>query len=118
MAVEKELRRLKIKKRIRRVVHGDSKTPRLTVFRSNKGIYAQLVDDLTGKTLVAAGSNAKDVATAKIPKTEQARLVGKLIAEKATKAGITVVRFDRNGYLYHGRVKSLAEAAREAGLKF
>jgi len=118
MAVEKELRRLKIKKRIRRTVHGDSQAPRLTVFRSNKGIYAQLVDDITGKTLVAASSNTKDLAAAKVPKTEQARLVGKLIAEKATKAGITTARFDRNGYLYHGRVKSLAEAAREAGLNF
>jgi large subunit ribosomal protein L18 len=118
MAAEKELRRLKIKKRIRGVVVGDSQSPRLTVFRSNKGIYAQLIDDLTGKTLVAAGSNTKELASSKMPKIEQAKLVGKLIAEKASKAGITAARFDRNGYLYHGRVKSLADAAREAGLKF
>jgi large subunit ribosomal protein L18 len=111
-------RRAKIKKRIRGVVFGDSTAPRLTVFRSNKGIYAQVIDDNSGKTLASAGSNEKEIAGKKGPKIDQAKLVGKAIAEKAIKAGISTVRFDRNGYLYHGRVKSLADAAREAGLKF
>jgi len=111
-------RREKIKKRIRGVVFGDMNAPRLTVFRSNKGIYAQLIDDVSGKTLASAGSNEKEIATKKGPKVEQAKLVGKTIAEKAIKAGIKMVRFDRNGYLSHGRIKSLADAAREAGLKF
>ena len=118
MSVRKEFRRNRIKQRIRKVVTGDAQSPRLTVFRSNKGIYVQLVDDVTGKTLVAAGSADKGIADAKVNKIEQAKLVGKAIAEKASTAGISSVRFDRNGYLYHGRVKSLAEGAREAGLKF
>ena len=100
------------------MVEGDSKNPRLSVFRSNKGIYVQLIDDSTGKTLVAASSADKGIADAKGNKIDQAKLVGKAIGEKATKAGIDSVRFDRNGYLYHGRIKSLAEGAREAGLKF
>jgi large subunit ribosomal protein L18 len=90
----------------------------MTVFRSNKEIYVQLVDDHTGKTLLEASSQLKDIASLKGTKTEKAKLVGKLIAEKAIQAGIRQVVFDRNGYLYHGRVKSLAEAAREGGLKF
>ncbi|HET6228008.1 MAG TPA: 50S ribosomal protein L18 [Bacteroidia bacterium] len=118
MAVTKEFRRNRIKQRIRKVVEGDAKSPRLSVFRSNKGIYVQLIDDATGKTLVAASSIEKGIADAKGNKIEQAKLVGKAIGEKATKAGISSVRFDRNGYLYHGRIKSLAEGAREAGLKF
>lgn len=118
MAVTKEFRRSRIKQRIRKVVTGDAQSPRLTVFRSNKGIYVQLIDDLSGKTIIAAGSADKGIADAKGNKIEQAKLVGKSIAEKAVKAGIQSVRFDRNGYLYHGRIKSLADAAREAGLKF
>ncbi len=118
MAISKEYRRNRIKQRIRKVVSGDAQSPRLTVFRSNKGIYVQLIDDNAGKTLLAASSADKGIADAKVNKIDQAKLVGKAIAEKATSAGITSVRFDRNGYLYHGRVKSLAEAAREAGLKF
>jgi large subunit ribosomal protein L18 len=118
MAIKKEFRRNRIKQRIRKIVHGDAKTPRLSVFRSNKGIYVQLIDDATGKTLVAASSSEKSIASTKVNKLDQAKLVGKTIAEKAAKAGIESVRFDRNGYLYHGRVKSLAEGAREAGLKF
>ncbi len=117
-AVTKEFRRNRIKQRIRKIVNGDATSPRLTVFRSNKGIYVQLVDDSTGKTLVAASSADKGIAKTKGNKIDQAKLVGKAIGEKATKAGIESVRFDRNGYLYHGRVKSLAEGAREAGLKF
>lgn len=118
MAVTKEFRRNRIKQRIRKVVHGDAQYPRLSVFRSNKGIYVQLIDDVSGKTLVAASSADKGIADAKGNKIDQAKLVGKAIAEKAVKAGIASVRFDRNGYLYHGRIKSLAEGAREAGLKF
>lgn len=118
MAVKKEFRRNRIKQRIRKVVVGEANSPRLSVFRSNKGIYVQLIDDQAGKTLAAASSTDKGIAETKGSKIEQAKLVGKAIAEKAGKAGISSVRFDRNGYLYHGRVKSLAEAAREAGLKF
>ena len=114
----KEFRRFRIKKRIRKVVHGTPDRPRMTVFRSNKEIYVQLVDDLANKTLVASSSQIKDIADQKTTKTEKAKLVGKLIAEKAKEAGINTVVFDRNGYLYHGRVKSLADAARENGLKF
>jgi large subunit ribosomal protein L18 len=109
MAITKSYRRNRIKMRIRKVVSGDAQSPRLTVFRSNKQIYAQLVDDLQGKTICAAGKENK---------TEQAKKVGKAIAEIAISKGISTVRFDRNGYLYHGRVKALADAAREAGLKF
>ena len=92
--------------------------PRLTVFRSNKQIYVQLIDDTSGRTLVSASSMAPEIATKKVSKTEQAKLVGQQIAEKAKEHEIETVVFDRNGYLYHGRVKSLAEAAREGGLKF
>jgi len=118
MALTKQARRDRIKKRIRKVVSGTSEAPRLSVFRSNKQIYAQIVDDLSGKTLAAASSLDKSIATAKVNKTEQATLVGKLIAEKAKAVNIETVVFDRNGYLYHGRVKSIADAAREGGLKF
>jgi large subunit ribosomal protein L18 len=90
----------------------------MTVFRSCKAIYVQLIDDQVGKTLVAASSMEKGVNDQKITKTEMAKKVGKLVAEKAIQAGIEKVVFDRNGYLYHGRVKSLADAAREGGLKF
>ncbi|MCW3103943.1 MAG: ribosomal protein [Bacteroidetes bacterium] len=116
--VTKSFRRNRIKQRIRKVVVGDAQSPRLSVFRSNKGIYVQLIDDASGKTLVAASSADKGIAESKGNKIDQAKAVGKAIAEKATAAGINSVRFDRNGYLYHGRIKSLAEAAREAGLKF
>ena len=117
MAFSKEKRRLKIKKGIRKVVTGTAARPRLTVYRSNKEIYAQLIDDVIGVTLVSAGS-LKEKAAQKGNKTEQAKTVGSMIAEKAKANGIESVVFDRNGYLYHGRVKALAEAAREAGLKF
>lgn len=117
MAFSKINRRAKIKRRIRKRVTGSSKTPRLSVFRSNKQIYAQLIDDTTGTTLVSAGS-FKNKAVGKIAKIEQASVIGKEVAEKAVKAGIESVVFDRNGYLYHGRVKSLADSAREGGLKF
>lgn len=118
MAITKEYRRARIKKRIRKIVHGSSERPRLSVFRSNKQISAQLIDDLTGTTLAAASSLDKAAAGQAGNKIEQAKVVGRLIAEKAKSAGINAVNFDRNGYLYHGRVKSLADAAREAGLEF
>ncbi|MDH7444753.1 50S ribosomal protein L18 [Aquimarina sp. 2201CG14-23] len=118
MAFSKDLRRLKIRKRIRGTVSGTEQRPRLSVFRSNKEIYAQIIDDVTGKTIGAASSRDKDIASASGSKAEKATLVGKALAEKAKKAGVDTVSFDRGGYLYHGRVKSLAEGAREAGLKF
>ncbi|NJX14767.1 50S ribosomal protein L18 [Tamlana crocina] len=118
MALTKNERRLRIKNRIRKVISGTGERPRLAVYRSNKEIYAQLIDDLTGNTISAASSRDKDISSAKATKAEVAKLVGKAIAEKAVKAGIETVSFDRGGYLYHGRVKSLAEGAREGGLKF
>ena len=118
MAFSKDLRRLKIRKRIRGKVSGTEQRPRLSVFRSNKEIYAQIIDDVTGKTIGSASSRDKDIASASGNKAEKATLVGKALAEKAKSAGIDTVSFDRGGYLYHGRVKSLAEGAREAGLKF
>lgn len=117
MAFSKLNRRAKIKRRIRKKVSGTAQLPRLTVFRSNKQIYAQLIDDSKGVTLVSA-SSYNNKAADKLPKVGQAAVVGKEIAEKAVKAGIQAVVFDRNGYLYHGRVKSLADSAREGGLKF
>lgn len=118
MALTKNQNRLRIKKRIRKVVSGTESRPRLSVFRSNKEIYAQIVDDVNGNTIVAASSRDKDISSAKGTKTEIAGLVGKSLAEKALKAGIEAISFDRGGYQYHGRVKSLAEGAREGGLKF
>ncbi len=119
MATTKKLdRRTKIKYRVRKRVQGTAEKPRLSVFRSNKAIYAQLIDDLAGKTLASASSFALGSGEKKLTKTEMAREVGKEVAGKAKSAGIETVVFDRNGYLYHGRVKSLAEGAREGGLKF
>ncbi|TND09697.1 MAG: large subunit ribosomal protein L18 [Bacteroidetes bacterium] len=120
MSVTKEFRRNRIRMRIRRIVSGTAQRPRLSVYRSNKDIYVQLVDDLSGKTLASASSRDKDFAAKgqKINKTEQAKQVGTAIAKKAVAANITAVTFDRGGYLYHGRVKALADAAREAGLQF
>jgi len=117
MAFSKVNRRAKIKRRIRKKITGTSLVPRLSVFRSNKQIYAQVIDDSTGKTLASA-SSYKNTAVEKKSKSEQAAVVGKEVAEKALKAGVESVVFDRNGYLYHGRVKSLADSAREGGLKF
>jgi len=119
MAAHSKLsRRLKIKYRVRKKVFGSDEKPRLSVFRSNKQIYAQLINDNKGSTIVAASSAEKTLAEKKGTKIELAKEVGKLLAEKAKEAGIDSVVFDRNGYLYHGRVKSLAEGAREGGLKF
>ncbi|MBK7214111.1 MAG: 50S ribosomal protein L18 [Bacteroidales bacterium] len=116
--VDKEYRRLKIKQRVRKRISGTADRPRMTVFRSNKEIYVQLIDDLTGRTLVSATSRDKGIADSKVTKIEQAKLVGKLAAERALEAGIATVIFDRNGYLYHGRIKALADSAREGGIKF
>lgn len=119
MALSKRERRIRIKQRIRSSLVGTSETPRLSVFRSNKQIYAQVINDKDGITLVAAASTEKAIAgEGKVNKSEQAKKVGKLIAEKALEKGIEKVVFDRNGYLFHGRVKNLADAARENGLKF
>ncbi len=108
-------KRLKIKKRVRGKVEGTKECPRLTVYRSNKQIYAQVIDDIAGVTLASASSlKIED----KLPKKEIAAKVGELIAQNAMEAGVKNVAFDRNGYLYHGRVKELANAARKAGLKF
>jgi large subunit ribosomal protein L18 len=118
MATVKDLKRAKIKARIRSRISGTAERPRMSVFRSNKEIYVQLVDDLSGSTLVAASSKEKGLADEKGPKIDVSKKVGKLIAERAKEAGVTTVVFDRNGYLYHGRVKALAEGAREEGLQF
>ena len=112
--VSKIARRNKIKTRIRGKISGTPERPRMSVFRSNKGIYVQVIDDIAGTTLVASSSKGLEGGT----KTEVAAKVGADIAKKAMEKGITQVVFDRNGYLFHGRVKSLADAAREAGLKF
>ena len=114
MTTKKVERRIKIKFRISKSVNGTAERPRLSVFRSNKQIYAQVINDLTGTTLAAASSAGLE----KMAKIEQAKKVGELVAQKATAAGIQQVVFDRNGYLYHGRVQALADGAREGGLKF
>jgi large subunit ribosomal protein L18 len=111
-------RRQKIKFRIRKTVIGTATRPRLSVFRSNKGIYAQLIDDANGVTLASANSMAKDIIAKKLPKVETSKVVGETIAKAAVAKGITSCIFDRSGYLYHGRIKSLAEGAREGGLQF
>ncbi len=118
MALSKNSRRNRIRYRIRKTISGTEQRPRLAVFRSNKEIYAQLIDDVNGTTITAASSRDKDIDASKVNKSDVAKLVGQAIAEKAKKAGIDTVAFDRGGYLYHGRVKSLAEGAREGGLKF
>jgi large subunit ribosomal protein L18 len=114
MTTKKIQRRIKIKYRIRKSVFGTAERPRLSVFRSNKQIYAQVINDLEGKTLASASSLGMET----MPKIEQAGKVGELLAQKAQEAGVTSVVFDRNGYLYHGRVKSLADGARKGGLNF
>lgn len=120
MSLTKIERRERIKHRIRKIVNGTAERPRMSVFRSNKQIYVQLIDDVNGVTLAAASSMDKEVAekVAGLNKSQVAALVGKLAAERSIQKGITEVSFDRNGYLYHGRVKMLADAAREGGLKF
>jgi large subunit ribosomal protein L18 len=116
MSLNKSERRQRIQYRVRKTVSGTTARPRLSVYRSNKEIYAQIIDDVNGVTLVSASSREANVT--KGTKIETAASVGKLIAEKALQAGIETISFDRGGNLYHGRVKSLADGAREAGLKF
>jgi len=116
MKTKKVLRRSSIRKRIRKTITGTAEFPRLSVFRSNKQIYAQIIDDIAGTTIVAASS--RELKDVKAKKSEISGMVGKSLAEKAVAKGISKVMFDRGGYLYHGRVKSLADAAREGGLKF
>jgi len=114
----KVFRRERIKHRIRKTISGTATCPRLSVFRSNDQIYAQIVNDDLGVTLVSASSQVSSIDTQKVTKVEKAKLVGAELSAKALEAGVTKVVFDRNGYLYHGRVKSLADAAREGGLIF
>ena len=114
MTTKKVERRIKIKFRVRKSVNGTAERPRLSVFRSNKQIYAQVINDIEGKTLASASS----LGLEKLPKIQQAEKVGELVAEKAKAAGIETVVFDRNGYLYHGRVQALADASRKGCLKF
>ncbi len=118
MKDQKTYRRNRIKNRIRKSIKGTEERPRLSVFRSNKQIYAQIINDRTGTTIVSASSAIESIESQKIPKIEKAKLAGKELAVKAKEAGLNTVVFDRNGYLYHGRVKSLADAVREEGLIF
>ncbi|HRE37228.1 MAG TPA: 50S ribosomal protein L18 [Chitinophagaceae bacterium] len=114
----KSQRRQNIRYRIRRKISGTTVKPRLSVYRSNSDIYAQLIDDTKGQTLASASSRDKDIAAQKVTKSEKSKLVGAAIARKASELGIKDVTFDRGGYLYHGRVKSVADGAREGGLEF
>lgn len=116
--MNKLVKRQKIRYRIRKKVSGTATKPRLSVFRSNQDIYVQLIDDVTGQTLAAASSKDKDIAAQKVTRIEKSKLVGLAIARKATELGISVIVFDRGGNLYHGRVKSVADGAREGGLQF
>ena len=114
----KTIARQKIRYRIRKKVNGTTEKPRLSVFRSNTDIYAQLIDDTKGTTIAAASSKQKDIAAQKAPKSAKSKMVGEAIARKAVELGVKQVIFDRGGYVYHGRVKAVAEGAREAGLDF
>ena len=116
--METLLKRQKIRYRIRKKVSGTAEMPRLSVFRSNSEIYVQLIDDVQGRTLAAASSRDKDIAAQKVTKTEKSKMVGASIARKAKELGIEKAVFDRGGNLYHGRVKAVAESAREGGLQF
>jgi large subunit ribosomal protein L18 len=110
--------RQKIRYRIRKKISGSAQKPRLSVFRSNRDIYAQLIDDENGVTLASASSRQADIAAQKVNKVDQGKLVGSAIARKSDELGIKDVVFDRSGYIYHGRIKAVAEGAREGGLKF
>lgn len=118
MAFNKDLRRQKLHKKVRGKISGTNERPRISVFRSNKYIYAQLIDDAKGHTIASASSKEPVVASQTIPKVDSSKLVGKLLAERAIAAGVNSAVFDRGGYLYHGRIKSLADGAREGGLNF
>ncbi len=118
MALDKTEKRLKIKRRVRKNIHGTADRPRLSVYRSNKEIYAQIIDDISGVTLASASSRESEIASQTGSKSEISALVGKKVAEKAIAAGVENVIFDRNGFVYHGRIAALADGAREGGLKF
>ena len=118
MSNNKSSARQKIRYRIRKKISGSSAIPRLTVYRSNSDIYAQLIDDQNGATIAAASSRQKDITAQKVPKIDKSKMVGEAIAKKAVELGVKKVVFDRSGYIYHGRVKAVAEGAREAGLEF
>ena len=118
MSNNKSSARQKIRYRIRKKISGTNASPRLNVFRSNSDIYAQLIDDTTGTTIAAASSRQKDILAQKAPKVEKSKMVGEAIAKKAIELGVKKVVFDRSGYIYHGRVKAVADGAREAGLDF
>ena len=118
MSNNKSSARQKIRYRIRKRISGSSSIPRLTVFRSNSDIYAQLIDDNSGTTIAAASSRQKDITAQKAPKIDKSQLVGEAIARNAVELGVKKVVFDRSGYIFHGRVKAVAEGAREAGLDF
>jgi large subunit ribosomal protein L18 len=114
----KALRKQRIKYTIRKKISGTAQKPRLSVFRSNTEIYVQMIDDVNGVTLASASSRDKDIAAQKVNKTEKSKLVGLAVAQKAISLGLTTCVFDRGGFLYHGRVKSVADGAREGGLQF
>ena len=118
MSNNKSSARQNIRYRIRKKISGSSTIPRLTVFRSNSDIYAQLIDDKSGTTIAAASSRQKDITAQKAPKIEKSKMVGESLAKKAVELGVKKVVFDRSGYIYHGRIKAVAEGAREAGLEF
>jgi len=118
MSNSKSSARQKVRYRIRKKISGTAAAPRLTVFRSNNDIYAQLIDDASGTTIAAASSRQKDILAQKAPKIEKSKLVGEAIGRKASELGVKKVIFDRSGYIYHGRVKAVAEGARQAGLEF
>lgn len=118
MTDSRKNKRQRIRYKIRKIIKGDAQTPRLAVFRSNKQIYAQIIDDKSGTTITSASSNDKSIKDKKVNKVEQAKLVGSLLGEKAKLVGVESVKFDRGGFIYHGRIKSLADAARETGLNF
>jgi large subunit ribosomal protein L18 len=118
MVSKKVIRRQKLRFRIRKKINGTAGLPRLSVYRSNKEIYAQIIDDVTGVTLAAANSRSKELSSATGTKIDKSKLVGAAVAKAAIAKGITKCVFDRGGYLYHGRIKSLADGAREGGLQF
>lgn len=116
--ITKSKRRIRLKRRIRKKIYGFADKPRLSVFRSNTAIYAQLIDDDNRKTIASCSSRIKSISGQKVTKTEKSTLVGKALAQKAIALGFQKIVFDRNGYKYHGRIKALAEGAREGGLLF
>jgi large subunit ribosomal protein L18 len=118
MSNNKSSARQKIRYRLRKKISGVATKPRLSVFRSNTEIYAQIINDVDGVTIAAASSKEKDIVAQKVNKTEKSKLVGSALAKKATALGVTSVVFDRSGYIYHGRIKAVAEGAREGGLQF